>query len=255
MDKFLKIIGNQYVRLGVSILSLGYTAGLFYVAWIVLGYFIEPTNRPALITTYIFINVIFLGIMIYTRQQIFTRFCALVNPLLAFAILMLSFGRNWEFVIPPIIICVITFFITKTSETNKVVIGTIYLILYVVGVLVYLTFQRLMGNISLMEVDLSTRSTTYKYSPDEQYRIVTYVEPEKDSNRTVSFYLEESKDDIILPFVECKKVTGCIHLITSNYLRPATLEWKNDNDLYIDGRQRKYDFNAIDEDFDIGEMW
>ena len=51
------------------------------------------------------------------------------------------------------------------------------------------------------------------------------------------------------------EVTGCIHLITSNYLRPATLEWKNDNDLYIDGRQRKYDFNAIDEDFDIGEMW
>lgn len=50
--------------------------------------------------------------------------------------------------------------------------------MYVVGVLVYLTFKMLFGNITFMDVDLSARSTSYRYSPDKQYRIVLYVDPE-----------------------------------------------------------------------------
>ncbi len=247
MEKVIRFINNKWFRFGVSLLSLAYPAFLIFVAWIVMGFFLEPTHEGALFTLYIFINVIFGGIMLFTRKQIITKMCAMITPLISFAILLLGFG-NWFIIIPPIIVGVLIFFLCSVGETTKIVLGTIYLIMYVVGVLVYLTFQMLFGNISLMDVDLSMRSTTYNYSPDGQYRIVTYVEPEKDERRTVSFYLEKTEGDIELPFVNCRKVMGSIHLITSDYSKPAKLEWKKENDLYIDGRKREYNFDITDED-------
>ena len=64
----------------------------------------------------------------------------------------------------------------------------------------------------------------------------------------MSFYLEKTEGDIELPFVNCRKVMGSIHLITSDYSKPAKLEWKKENDLYIDGRKREYNFDITDED-------
>lgn len=247
MEKVIRFINNKWFRFGVSLLSLAYPAFLIFVAWIVMGFFLEPTHEGALFTLYIFINVIFGGIMLFTRKQVITKMCAMITPFIAFAILLLGFG-NWFIIIPPIIVGVLIFFLCSVGETTKIVLGTIYLIMYVVGVLVYLTFQMLFGNISLMDVDLSMRSTTYNYSPDGQYRIVTYVEPEKDERRTVSFYLEKTEGDIELPFVNCRKVMGSIHLITSDYSKPAKLVWKKENDLYIDGRKREYNFDITDED-------
>lgn len=249
MEKVINFLNNKWLRLGVSVLSLIYPVFLAFVGWIVTGYFLEPTHEGALFTLYIFINVIFGGIMLFTRKQIITKMCAMITPLVAFAILLLGFG-NWFIIVPPVVVSVLIFFLCSAGETTKIVLGTIYLIMYVVGVLVYLTFQMLFGNISLMDVDLSTRSTTYNYSPDKQYRIVTYVEPEKDERRTVSFYLEKTDGDIELPFLTCRKVIGSIHLITSDYSKPAKLEWKQENTLYIDGRKREYNFDVTDDDID-----
>lgn len=244
MDKFIRFVNNKWLKFGVSFLSIGYPLLLCFVTWLVMGFYLEPTHIGALFTLYIFINLIFSGIMLFTRRQIITKICAMLNPLIAFAILLLGFG-NWLIIAPPVAVSILIFFLCGAGETKKIVLGTLYLILYVVGVLVYLTLQMLMGNISLMEVDLSTRSTTYNYSPDKEYRIVTYVEPEKSQTRTVSFYLEEADGDISLPFLECRKVLGSIHLITSSYDDPAKLEWKNKNTLYIDGRLREFDFDAV----------
>ena len=123
---------------------------------------------------YIFINLIFFGIMLFTRKQIVTRIVAIISPFLAFAILLFGFG-NWFAAVPPIVVSVLIFLLSGTGETTKIIIGTIYLLMYVVGVLVYLTFKMLFGNITFMDVDLSARSTSYRYSPDKQYRIVLYV--------------------------------------------------------------------------------
>lgn len=247
MDKVINFLTNKWFKLGVSVISIGYTVMLAFTAWIVTGFYLEPTHSGALFTLYIFINLVFGGIMFFTRKEIITKMCAMINPFIAFAILLLSFG-NWFIIIPPVIVSVLIFFFCSVSETTKTVLGTLYLILYVVGVLVYLTLDMLFGNMSLMEVDLANRSTTYNYSPDKQYRIVTYVEPEKDKTRTVSFYMEKTDSDISLPFLECKKVIGSIHLITSSYDKPAKLEWKNKNTLYIDGRLREYSFDVSDTD-------
>ncbi len=246
MNKVLTFLTNKWFKFGVSFLSLGYPLFLGFIAWLMMGYYVQPTHSGALFTLFLFINVIFGGIMFFTRKQVVTRMCAMVTPLISFAILIFGFD-NWFIIVPPVVVCVLIFFLCGVSETTKTILGTIYLLMYVVGVLVYLTLRMLLGNITLYDVKLSERSTTYNYSPDGLYRLVTYVEPEKDAQRTVSFYLEQTEGDISLPFAECKKVLGCIHINTSAYDRPAKIEWKDEHTLYIDGRQREFTFEPIPE--------
>lgn len=246
MNKVLTFLTNKWFKFGVSFLSLGYPVFLGFIAWLMMGYYVQPTHSGALFTLFLFINVIFGGIMFFTRKQVVTRMCAMVTPLISFAILIFGFD-NWFIIVPPVVVCVLIFFLCGVSETTKTILGTIYLLMYVVGVLVYLTLRMLLGNITLYDVKLSERSTTYNYSPDGLYRLVTYVEPEKDAQRTVSFYLEQTEGDISLPFAECKKVLGCIHINTSAYDRPAKIEWKDEHTLYIDGRQREFTFDPIPE--------
>ena len=246
MNKVVSFLTNRWFKFGVSFLSIGYPVFLGFVAWLMMGFYVQPTHSGALFTLFLFINVIFGGIMFFTRKQVVTRMCAMITPLISFAILMFGFD-NWFIIVPPVAVCVLIFFLCGVSETTKTILGTIYLLMYVVGVLVYLTLRMLLGNLTLYDVKLSERSTTYTYSPDGLYRLVTYVEPEKDAQRTVSFYLEEAEGDISIPFAECKKVLGCIHINTSAYEKPAKIEWKDDHTLYIDGRQREFTFDPIPE--------
>lgn len=247
MEKVISFLTNKWFKFGVSFLSIAYPVFLGFVAWLFMGYYLEPTHQGALVTLYIFINIIFFGIMLFTRKQIVTRIVAIISPFLAFAILLFGFG-NWFAAVPPIVVSVLIFLLSGTGETTKIVIGTIYLLMYVVGVLVYLTFKMLFGNITLMDVDLSARSTSYRYSPDKQYRIVLYVDPEGDASRSVSFYLEETDGDISLPFLECRNALGGIHIITSDYNKPADVKWKDKHTLYVDGRKREFNFDAVSTD-------
>ncbi len=247
MDKVVNFLTNKWFKFGVSFLSLLYPLFLAMVAWIVMGYYLEPTHEGALFTLYLFINVIFFGLMFFTRKTVITKICAMIIPFISFAILLFGF-RNWFVIIPPVVVSVLIFFLCNVSETTKTILGTIYLIMYVVGVLVYLTLEMLFGSLTLVDVDLSKRSTTYSFSPDGQYRVVTYVDPEDKENRSVSFYLEETSDDLSLPFLECKRVLGCIHINTSAYNKPAKIEWKGENKLYIDGRERNFSFEPQPDD-------
>ena len=147
MEKVINFLTNRWFKLGVSVLSLGYPVFLGFVAWLMMCYYLEPTHQGALVTLYIFINLIFFGIMLFTRKQIITRIVAMISPFIAFAILLFGFG-NWFAAIPPIVVSVLIFFLSGMGETTKIVLGTIYLIMYVVGILVYLTFKMLFGNIT-----------------------------------------------------------------------------------------------------------
>ena len=110
MEKVINFLTNKWFKLGVSVLSLGYIVFLSFVAWLMLGFYLEPTHQGALVTLYIFINLIFMGIMIFTRKQIITRIVAMIAPFISFAILLFGFG-NWIAAIPPIVVSVFVFFI------------------------------------------------------------------------------------------------------------------------------------------------
>ncbi len=139
---------------------------MIWVAWLNYAYFLEFENPTPLFVLYVFVNIAALGLMIYTRRQVITQINVMLLPVIVFATFLLAFG-NWYMILPPLCVVIAIFFISRANETLKTVLGTMYLLMYVVGGAAYITITLLMGRMSLTGVDLTLRDTSYEVmSPD-----------------------------------------------------------------------------------------
>lgn len=216
MDKIVAFFKNVWFKRGVALLCWGYTVLIAWIAWLTFGYYFVFENATSLFVLYLFVNIAALGLMIYTRQQLFTRINCMILPLLVFAILIFGFG-SWYMILPPLVVVVAMFFINSANETLKTVLGTLYLLMYVIGVAAYVAITLFMGKITPTGVDLALRDADYeKLSPSGDYRIVRYVD-KPGERRTASYYVEYTLDDVEIPFGICKKVYGCHHVHTASY--------------------------------------
>ena len=244
MDKFLEILRNKWLKLGVSLLSLGLPAFLVMVDWLAFAYYLEPVNKIPLFLLYVLVNFIFAGIMFYTRKQIITRIVVLFTPLLAFVLLIIAFGQ-WYLIIPPVVVCAFTFLAAGTNETLKTILGTVYLLMFVVGTLVYLTMLHfnltVQTFLQLSECDISKRSDVYSYSPDNTYRLVMYVDDAGNERSLTSYYVEKTKDDIELPYLHCYKHLYSQKVLVTMDQSSVVYKWLRDNELFIDGRPKNID--------------
>lgn len=244
MDKFLEILRNRWLKLGVSLLSLGLPAFLVMVDWLAFAYYLEPVNKIPLFLLYVLVNFIFAGIMFYTRKQIITRIVVLFTPLLAFVLLIIAFGQ-WYLIIPPVVVCAFTFLAAGTNETLKTILGTVYLLMFVVGTLVYLTMLHfnltVQTFLQLSECDISKRSDIYSYSPDNTYRLVMYVDDAGNERSLTSYYVEKTKDDIELPYLHCYKHLYSQKVLVTMDQSSVVYKWLRDNELFIDGRPKNID--------------
>lgn len=224
LDNLLKFFKNVWFRRAVAVICWIYTGIVIWVAYLSFGYYIEFDNPGPLFVLYLFINVATMGLMILSRKQVITQLNAYVLPLAVFALVILGFG-NWYMVIPPMAVTIVLFFANGSNETLKTVIGTMYLLLYVIGIVGYIAAQMFMGRLTFTEVDLNTRDKTYeKISPSGEYRIVRYLETV--GNRKLQhYYVERTEDDIKIPMGICKRVYGSHHLNTAAYTdTPADLD-------------------------------
>ncbi len=216
MDKVVAFLKNAWFRRGVALLCWGYTAMLVWVAWLNFGFYFEYENPTSLFVLYVFVNIAALGLMIYTRKQVITMVNCMLLPPIIFAIVIFGFG-NWYLIIPPLVVMTAMFFINTANETLKTVLGTMYLLLYVIGVVAYIAVNLFMGKITITGVDLNLRDTEYEVlSKSGEYRVVRYVD-KPGERRTASYYVEETDGDIEIPFGIAKKVYGCKHVHTSSY--------------------------------------
>jgi len=189
---------------------------LVWVAWLNFGFYLEYENPTSLFVLYVFVNIAALGLMIYTRKQVITMINCMLLPPIVFVIVIFGFG-NWYLIIPPLVVMAAMFFINTANETLKTVLGTMYLLLYVIGVVAYIAFNLFMGNITATGVDLSLRDVDYEVlSKSGEYRVVRYVD-KPGERRTAAYYVEETDGDIEIPFGVAKKVFGCKHVHTSSY--------------------------------------
>ena len=53
-----------------------------------------------------------------------------------FCMILFNMG-DWILIVPPFIVAIIMFFAAGTNETVKVIMGTIYLLMYVLGIVAY----------------------------------------------------------------------------------------------------------------------
>lgn len=218
MDTLASIFGNVWLKRGMAVLCWGYTGLLVWLAWLNFAYFLEYDNPTSLFVIYVFINVAVLGLMIYTRHQVITQINVMIMPLILLVSFILAFG-SWYMLLPPICVIVAMFFICRANETLKTVLGTMYLLMFVVGGAAYVAITLLMGRLTIFTgVDLTLRDANYeKLSSDEAYRIVRYVDKPNGERRTASYYVEDVSGDVDIPFGKAKKVLGCGWVLTTKY--------------------------------------
>lgn len=216
MDKLLAFFKNVWFRRAVSLLCLGYTAIMVWLGILNAGYYFEVDNPTPLFVLYLFMNICAMGLLILSRKELLTRINSYLLPPIVFATVIFALG-NWYMIIPPVVVMVVLFFVNNSNETLKTVLGTMYLLMYVVGVVGFIGAQYFLGNIALYDVDLSQRDTSYeKLSESGEYRIVRYFDVVGD--RTVqSYYVESTGNDVNIPLGTCKMVIGCKHVHTATY--------------------------------------
>lgn len=241
MDKVLDILRNKWVKFGVSVLSLGLPLFIAYIDWLAFAYYLEPVNEVPLFLLYILVNFVFAGIMFYTRHQIITKIAACITPLIAFLLLIIAFGQ-WYLIAPPVVICAFTFLAADSNETFKTILGTVYLLMFVVGTLIYLTMLHfnltVQTFLQITECDIKNRSGEYSYSPDNSYRLVMYVDDAGNERSLTSYYVEKTSDDIKLPYLNCYKHLYSQKVLVTMDQSHVVYKWLTDDDLYIDGRAK-----------------
>lgn len=244
MDKLVSFFKNVWFRRVIGTLSFGYTIFMVWIAWLCFGYYFQFDNPVPAFILYLFINVAALGFMILSRKQVITQVNSYILPPIIFMVTFFGFG-NWYIVIPPVVVMVVLFFVNTSNETLKTVLGTMYLLLFVIGIAGHIGAEMLMGHLNYFGPDLTKRDTSYEVmSQSGEYRLVRYLDNTASRN-TMSYYVEYTGDDFKLPQGSAKKIMGCKFVHTASYTDPKQnfVEWKtqkrNGKDvevLFVDGK-------------------
>lgn len=244
MDKLVAFFKNVWFRRGIAIASWGYTGFMIWIAWLCFAYYLQFENPTPAFVLYLFINVCGLGFMILSRKQVITQVNSYVLPPIVFLVTFFGFG-NWYIVIPPIVVMLVLFFVNTSNETLKTVLGTMYLLMFVIGIVGHIGGEMFFGNFAFLGPDLTMRDTSYEsLAKSGEYRLVRYLKSTTDRN-TMSYYVEYTGDDVKLPMGVGKKVLGCEHIHTAAYTNPNQnfVEWRvqkvNGKDaevLIVDGK-------------------
>lgn len=237
MDKLIAFFKNIWFRRGLALIGWGYTLLMVWIAYLSFGYYFDIEKPAPLFVLYLFVNMCAMTLFVLSRKQIITQINSYILPPIIFAILIFSFG-NWYISIPPIAVMLVVFFANSSNETLKTVLGTMYLLMFVIGVVGYIGIQIFMGSITFTGVELSKRDPNYeKLSKSGDYRVVRYFDTNGD-RMLQKYFVEETRDDIRIPMGLCKKVYGCKSIHTASYAAIPTdlVEW---SEVVEDGEKKE----------------
>ncbi|MCL1881416.1 MAG: hypothetical protein FWF76_04490 [Oscillospiraceae bacterium] len=257
-EKLYAFFNNKWTKLGFSFISLGYLSFLLWITWLTFAYNFVYDNAVALFFVYSFINAMFAVAMIYTRRCILTRLSVLVMHPILIIMLIYGFG-NWYLILPPLIAATLVFLISGVNESLKIILGTIYMILFVLAILAYITLARLhMTGDVLGKLDLNLRvvpEISMTYEPDsndykQPFRLVAYVDTRR-QNPTVNFFVEQTTLNRELWNFTAQRVHGSVRIGATGYRRGenediiweiiGAIEWRSSNELWFDGRMIEFD--------------
>ncbi|MDE5768166.1 MAG: hypothetical protein K2H29_02330 [Oscillospiraceae bacterium] len=131
-----KFFGNPWTKRVVSLLSPFYGAIVIFFAYLSVFYTLDlqEAGTACMITTGG--CVLALTTMLYTRKQLLTKITSLIILPVMVLPVMIYFGQ-WEILAPLAVMALIIFFLSGLGETAKTIWGTIFLLIYLVGSLVY----------------------------------------------------------------------------------------------------------------------
>lgn len=207
----------------ISILGVGYSALLIYLAYITFFFDIGYTNRIvfAVVGAVVAVAVCFLDY--FTRESKITCILGMLNMVLLFPTLMLDWG-NWPLLIPAAIVTLFGFFCCHMNETAKTVFGTLFLLLYIIGGIAFY-FVTSFFNVSTVDTLIDTGA-----SPSGAFRYYTLDVQNKASGKLVVYVQPNTldKDNGIFSTKTTLKKMIC----QMNKPAEAVCKWEGEN-LYI----------------------
>jgi hypothetical protein len=156
---------NKWTKRVVSLLSPVYCALVFFLAYLSVFYDMTVRNPVIVCILVSAVSLIALVLMLYTRHQFLTKLVSLLLLPGMLLPLLLYFGQ-WEVLIPPLVAALVIFFFSGLGETTKTVFGTIALLLYLLGSLIYFLVTSLFAPSTVTtEIEAGTSpSGMYRYT-------------------------------------------------------------------------------------------
>lgn len=139
-----EFFNNIWTKRAVSLFSLVYGALLAMISYMSFFYNVQIENSTSFVIMSSITAVFFLAMMIYTRKQLITRIVSIAALPLFLPILLFYFGE-WIFIIPFAVVIIIMFFVSGAGEATKTILGTLFLLLYVIGAVAYFLATTFLG--------------------------------------------------------------------------------------------------------------
>ena len=173
------IFSNKYVRFGLSCFNILYLLMIGVLSFWTFSYELRFSSEGVFFVFYIVLSVLFGVFMFVTRREFLTRLVSLTMLFVVFFLMIFNLERPLMFV-PPLIIGVFMFFICSAGDTTKVIMGSLYILMFVVGLVVYNIASALFGG-SAIETVLNSSVTDQKVALEYDMAKIEHL-----NNRSIS---------------------------------------------------------------------
>ena len=222
------IFHNIWIKRAASLIGLLYAIYVCILAYRSIYYDVIIT-KPVIFCAYL--SILSIGasaFMIFSRKQILTKIASFIILPALLPIVILCLG-SWEMIIPLAVCAVVVFFANGAQEGTKTLLGTMYVLMYILAALAYFIFTSYLTSAAVK------KTVETGVSPSGIYRYEV-IETHDSSNGSTTVVLEPNNRDIVKSSVTYK-IRGCERTVCVK--RPITevkIEWKDD-DLYINGER------------------
>ena len=174
MNSFLQ---NVWAKRVISLINLAYVAVIAVLTYATFLYDLEfkQNSQFSFLLVYVIASAVFLTLMILTKDEFITKIIGVLLPPLVFLFVLFNLG-DWVLIIPAFIVAIVIFFAASNHETLKVILGTVYLLIYVLGLIIFFVINFLFGGSSV-----ETRLDSNLANSPEIYSV--YAEQIDDINR------------------------------------------------------------------------
>jgi len=221
---------NVWLKRIASVFSLIYAIYICILSFRSVFYDVI-IKKPLVFCLYLsVVSAAALVVMIYSRKQLATKLASFVMIPALLPIIIMCLG-SWEMIIPLAICAVTIFFASGANEGTKTLLGTLYLLVYILAALAYFIFTSYLASPAVK------KTVDEGVSPSEKYRYEVITTTDSSGGCT-TVMLEPNYMDINRSSVTYKVRGYNRKLCVKRPLTEVKIEWKED-DLYINGEQAK----------------
>ncbi len=219
---------NVWLKRIASVFSLIYAIYICILSFRSVFYDVI-IKKPLVFCLYLsVVSAAALVVMIYSRKQLATKLASFVMIPALLPIIIMCLG-SWEMIIPLAICAITIFFASGANEGTKTLLGTLYLLVYILAALAYFIFTSYLASPAVK------KTVDEGVSPSEKYRYEVITTTDSSGGCT-TVMLEPNYMDINRSSVTYKVRGYNRKLCVKRPLTEVKIEWKED-DLYINGER------------------